>query len=254
MKATKNQADAVRSYLAGLGYEITHCQALEVIARGEGLRSRHVKAESDATKVGHSAGCPRCDAEKALHEKSCSKCGSMLKDGYCPDSTCMYHDWPQEVLQYDVNEFATASIEKKYGIKKRVAREPAMSDSEKLRLKYGEDDEHPDYPRGDWLFQSATVRTHQTYWDWVSTRLWSIDSDELSEGLLDQDGKAETADTEAGIKAEYFASSRQAVDLDSAIQRLLSECSPRYQEELEAWRAMQEAIALEDEKPAKTSD
>jgi len=45
MKTTKNQAAAVRSYLATLGVSISHVQALEVIARGAGLRSRHVKAQ-----------------------------------------------------------------------------------------------------------------------------------------------------------------------------------------------------------------
>jgi hypothetical protein len=43
MKATKNQANAVRAYLATLGLSISHVQALEVIARGAGLRSRHVQ-------------------------------------------------------------------------------------------------------------------------------------------------------------------------------------------------------------------
>lgn len=253
MKATKNQADAVRSYLAGLGFEITHCQALEVIARGEGFRSRHVKAEVALADVGQpaSAGCPRCEAKKAMRDTSCSKCGSMLEEGYCLDSACMYHDWPQEVLQYDVHEFATSSIEKKYGIKKRVHVDAEMSNGEKLRLKYGEDEEHPDYERGDWLFQAATTRTHQTYWDWVATRLESIDSDELSEGAPDQGGQ--TVTTEAEVKAEYFASPRQAVDLDRAIQRLLTECSPRYQEDLEAWRSMMEAIALDDQKTSKVT-
>lgn len=44
MKATKNQANAVRAYLATLGLDIGHVQALEVIARGAGQRSRHVQA------------------------------------------------------------------------------------------------------------------------------------------------------------------------------------------------------------------
>lgn len=39
--ATKAQAQAVREYLTTLGVDLTHTQALEVIARGEGRRSRH---------------------------------------------------------------------------------------------------------------------------------------------------------------------------------------------------------------------
>lgn len=51
--ATKAQATAVRKYLATLGFELTHTQALEVIARGEGFRSRHLLAKQieEATAV-----------------------------------------------------------------------------------------------------------------------------------------------------------------------------------------------------------
>lgn len=42
--ATKAQAQAVREYLASLGVSLTHTQALEVIARGQGMRSRHALA------------------------------------------------------------------------------------------------------------------------------------------------------------------------------------------------------------------
>jgi hypothetical protein len=42
--ATKAQAQAVREYLAGIGHDISHTQALEVLARGRGLRSRQVLA------------------------------------------------------------------------------------------------------------------------------------------------------------------------------------------------------------------
>ncbi len=44
--ATKAQANAVREYLATLGVELSHVQALEVLARGQGLRSRHVLAQT----------------------------------------------------------------------------------------------------------------------------------------------------------------------------------------------------------------
>lgn len=42
--ATKAQADAVRTYLQTLGVTLSHVQALEVIARGQGMRSRHALA------------------------------------------------------------------------------------------------------------------------------------------------------------------------------------------------------------------
>lgn len=43
--ATKAQAQAVRDYLQTLGVELSHTQALEVLARGQGLRSRQVLAQ-----------------------------------------------------------------------------------------------------------------------------------------------------------------------------------------------------------------
>ena len=48
--ATKAQADAVRQYLETLGCSLTHVQALEVLARGQGMRSRHLlgRGRSDA--------------------------------------------------------------------------------------------------------------------------------------------------------------------------------------------------------------
>lgn len=46
--ATKAQATAVRDYLATLGIELSHTQALEVIARGEGMRSHHLLANGNA--------------------------------------------------------------------------------------------------------------------------------------------------------------------------------------------------------------
>lgn len=222
MKTTKNQADAVRSYLAGLGFEISHCQALEVIARGEGLRSRHVKTDSAGVQAPAVAPvvCPRC-AEKATSECGCSSCGTALKDGYCQDSTCLYNDWPQYVRRDDCSVFSTEEVEDMYGIKIRVHGEPELSNSEKLRLHYGEENEHPDYPRGDWLFQASTQRTNQTYWDWVATRLESIDSDEL----LSDEERSER------IRTEYFESGCARSDLEEALSRLVSECEDLFEDE-----------------------
>lgn len=47
-KANKAAADAVRRYLETLGMPLTHVQALEVIARGNNMRSRHLLAEGAA--------------------------------------------------------------------------------------------------------------------------------------------------------------------------------------------------------------
>ena len=48
-KANKAAADAVRRYLDSLGMPLTHVQALEVIARGNNMRSRHLLADGTAT-------------------------------------------------------------------------------------------------------------------------------------------------------------------------------------------------------------
>lgn len=58
MKPTKNQADAVRAYLASLNCDISHVQALEVLARGAGLRSRHVKTADAAPEAATPAAAP----------------------------------------------------------------------------------------------------------------------------------------------------------------------------------------------------
>lgn len=48
-QANKAAADAVRRYLETLGMALTHVQALEVIARGNNMRSRHLLAETAGT-------------------------------------------------------------------------------------------------------------------------------------------------------------------------------------------------------------
>lgn len=45
-QAFKGSADAVRRYLESIGMRLTHTQALEVVARGGGLRSRHLLAQA----------------------------------------------------------------------------------------------------------------------------------------------------------------------------------------------------------------
>lgn len=109
MKASKKQADAVRSYLSSIGHEITHVQALEVIARGNGFRSRHVKGV------------------KAT---------------------------PSAVVVTNVSTQCTVDVESK-GIA--------------LRREFGEDNEHPFYPRAEWL--ATTQGSAISYWTWVATQM-----------------------------------------------------------------------------------
>lgn len=277
MKATKNQANSVRDYLATIGHDITHVQALEVIARGQGLRSRHafaaptgvnskvlpgavpsngmglskvIEVAGEIVRIGKmmnilpsdmQVDMGYVDAIERLHEQlsgeiqknriepleknRCEKCDTVLVQGYCGDDTCPFADWPQDVLHCDICEFPTAKVEEMYGIKKRARiEEPALvSPCEMLQRKYGKDDEHPDYPRGDWLFQSATQRTIQAYWDWVATRLESIDSDEL-------DVYARATE----IRAIYQKSGCWPSDLPGALLQLKDECSDMFSDENEA--------------------
>ncbi|MDO8417719.1 MAG: hypothetical protein Q7S87_16085 [Agitococcus sp.] len=67
MKITKNQANAVRTYLAGLGCQISHVQALEVIARGAGNRSRHVGPQVTAVGETDVDVVPLRATETVLH-------------------------------------------------------------------------------------------------------------------------------------------------------------------------------------------
>lgn len=53
-------------------------------------------------------------------EPLCRKCGSELgNDGYCPDVTCVYSDWPQPVSLDDVHCLTRSELEAKYDILKR---------------------------------------------------------------------------------------------------------------------------------------
>jgi len=330
MKATKNQAAAVRSYLSTLGLNISHVQALEVIARGAGQRSRHVKApavhkadqaelpadtferamalcveaEYPANAVDTvdrlvalfpelfvegedaqgflvdgmdgsvglqcevlclanairdeylTAGRTQVAQAKALRslvqdcsgifkeyrsayvfltglqvwsvpevvytqEAECNTCSTKLDaKGYCKDDTCFHSDWPQQVERARISELPTAEVEQLYGVKKRVRSED-LSPADRLAQKHEVSGEHPDYPRGDWLFLAAKQRTEQTYWEWVVTRLESIDSEELlsPEDLSDR------------IKETYEASGCQRVDLNEALNRLVLECSELFEDE-----------------------
>jgi hypothetical protein len=277
MKATKNQATAVRAYLTGIGHSISHVQALEVIARGCGHRSRHVKSATTVAvqtaptakpgswlaladpslaevirlsgeilqlgetmrsipsdtqiDMGYADGMAQLyqqlgrfisSVQLAEHEHFyCAQCGTGLKDGYCLYKTCIYHDWPQTVRQKDAYELATADIEWRYGIAKRVQAEALLTDDERLALWYGEDNEHPDYPRGDWLFQTSTLRTKQTYWNWVVTRLESIDSDELAEVSV---FRVESGEQQAeNIKTSDLAGPCPAADVENDNERIHSD-------------------------------
>ena len=165
MKVSKNQADAVRSYLSSIGHEITHVQALEVIARGNGFRSRHVKGAKASSAV-------------SLVMNTCKHCSNDLVRGYCKDQTCVYSDWPQVVDREDVFSLSTAALEKKYSVKKRDAANDYPVDVESmgmdLRLAFGDEGGHPLHSRGEWNKWLAARDTHpddMSYWTWVAAKL-----------------------------------------------------------------------------------
>ena len=166
MKVTKHQTQNVRNYLAGIGHEISHVQALEVIARAYGLRSRHV----------------------------------VLKPS--PQLMAIMENETRNPLSSTIPECRSAFL---------------MSAT--LRARYRETDEHPDYPRGDWLFVMSKKETLLRYWDWVATRLESYATDEYLELRSDQ------------IKAAYLSGGCGRRDLDDAVSELLCECSDLFENE-----------------------
>lgn len=226
MVTSKNHAAAVRSYLASIGQAISHVQALEVIARGAGLRSRHVKGSATVAGAKGSSGCARCDARAQLLKCACSKCGTRLEGDYCPDEMCIYRDWPQSVIAYDIYELSTPAIEQKYGTKKRVFSESyAQSEVEALSASIKEDYLDSGCQRSD--LEQAIQRLRQ-------------ECDELFEDeeaamsfLMDLLAQPESAKPVAPpvkklaktIKKEYLASRCAADDVDHAVNRLMKECS-----------------------------
>ncbi len=54
----------------------------------------------------------------------CGRCGSNLDDrGYCRDTTCPHHEWPQAVSVSDMQTLATEQLEAKYGVRRRTSSE-----------------------------------------------------------------------------------------------------------------------------------
>jgi len=76
----------------------------------------------------------------ALYDEArelCDRCGSDLDEkGYCTDSTCPHHDWPQEVNCADLETMSQAQVEAKYSVTKREL--VAEESSRNLVLVYGD--------------------------------------------------------------------------------------------------------------------
>lgn len=94
--ATKAQANGVREYMRSIGVELSHTQALEVIARGAGLRSRHLlsawnEASVQLAPTATSAAIPSEKVEAQGHRteltyqftdgSNCKRCSSMVFRG-----------------------------------------------------------------------------------------------------------------------------------------------------------------------------
>lgn len=224
MKATSNQARAVRSYLKAIGHPITHVQALEVIARGQGYRSRHVKPTvSSAPTSGPDEGAVRDRLANAL--------ALLLEDvENGVDCGMPFEHSDNNFHQSVMTARAALALLKEEQQPANAASAPNGSAVEKLVLKYGESGEHPDYPRGDWLFQAGTLRTHQPYWDWVALRLESVE----------EDTPPDSSDMAEAIKAEYLASRCEAFDVSQAVNRLMQACPSLFKTDREAWEFINE--------------
>lgn len=88
MKPTKNQTEAVRAYLESVGFCITHVQAMEVIARGEGHRSRAALINAPANVV------PEQPANKFGYFVKDKECAIQMKSG----------EYGTEVFEYSSEE------------------------------------------------------------------------------------------------------------------------------------------------------
>lgn len=218
-KPSKNQANAVREYLASIGHNISHVQALEVIARGAGYRSRHAvgKAEPNPTTAPTAA---------QLIAVRCKKCDTELDDeGYCGDLTCPYHSWPQKVPEDDLSYYSTAVLEHKYGAKRRSQEVVA----EEIRWEYyGSGCQRSDFEEA---VASLLKRCSALFDSEESAVRYLMDADAPAAG---EDPSDEVARASA-IKAEYNESRCHADDVDHAVKRLMAECPSIYQDSRKAW-------------------
>jgi hypothetical protein len=77
-QANKAAAAAVRQYLETLGMELSHVQALEVIARGNGMRSRHLLADGSMATANSPAPTRVLGPASPMH---CTKVSYAYIDG-----------------------------------------------------------------------------------------------------------------------------------------------------------------------------
>jgi hypothetical protein len=242
MKASKQQAQAVRSYLSGIGCNISHVQALEVIARGQGLRSRHVKSTVESAPSAPPNGAATMLANALA---------LLLTD---VENVCDFGmPFTDEHNNMHVSVMAARKALASWNMSGgQTEAAPSMSAGEMLRLKYGEDNEHPDYPRGDWLFVSSKLRTTQTYWDWVATRLESVENEELFQEVaqapvqvalhpVEAKALAETARS-LRIKKRFLTTRQGPAQRNIAVNLLLVQCPSLYQSKYGALRFLVETV------------
>lgn len=223
-KPTKNQANAVREYLASIGHNITHVQALEVIARGAGYRSRHAVGKGEQPVAAPLAATQLLAAH-------CKKCDTELDgEGYCGDSTCPYHNWPQNVPEDDLSYYSTAVLEQKYGVKRRNLEDIA----DDIRWDYyGSGCQRSDLEQA---VVSLLKHCSPLFDSEESAVKYLLDGDApaAGEGPYDEVARA------SAIKAEYNASECHADDVDHAVKRLVTECPSIYQDSRKAWSFINE--------------
>ncbi|KWU23421.1 hypothetical protein [Burkholderia cenocepacia] len=125
IEPTPSQAVVVlKKYFQSLGFPVTASQVQEGFARSKGYADwqafvsdndpRGRRQQRDATAERQPAAAPIV--------QTCVKCGTSLNTaGFCEDSTCPYHNWPQAVALDDMCQMSRAQLEEKYGVAKREA-------------------------------------------------------------------------------------------------------------------------------------
>lgn len=230
MKATKNQANAVRSYLATLGIEIGHVQALEVIARGAGLRSRHAPAATTAEPHGTNVDDPVRDAfgELLALRVTYREPGSALNTADAVQQVqsllpCLFSsaDDIEEFLEDSETGSVTTECE-------------AMCRAGALRQAYVQSGRTPSAQAT--ALKALVRQCGEFFTKYEDAYLFLTQFDETEHLLQTPKGESpeasdEMAELSERIRAAYHDSGCQRSDLEEAVQRLVTECADIFEGE-----------------------
>jgi len=241
MKATKNQAAAVRSYLSTLGVNISHVQALEVIARGEGHRSRHVKASTPAQpsvpqELATEAPVDTFAQAVALCEARGNLSGigplvrqlrALFPELFTSDARA------QEFIDDDADESVHLHCE-------------TLRLANAIRAQYFAE-ACTQAAQGEALLQLMSncgeiFCDYRSAYTFLSGTLVAPSSAHAEPAAARVDNQGERSDC---IKAEYLSSGCQRSDLEEALSRLLAECGDLFESEESAMAFLMEVNEMD---------